>query len=61
MAQTPLQDAWLIISVAEGFWIPLELLTPTTRRPLSLKTYNSHTAAITINTPAASVSTKKLS
>lgn len=61
MAQTPLQEAWLIISVAEGFWIPLELLTPATRRPLSLKTYNSRTAAITRSTPAASESTKKLS
>lgn len=41
MAQRPLQAAWLIISAAEGFWIPLEVLTPVTRLPLSLKTYNS--------------------
>lgn len=38
MGQRPLQAPWLIISAAEGFWIPLEVLTPITRLPLSLKT-----------------------
>jgi len=61
MAQTPLQAAWLIISAAEGFWIPLELLTPATRRPRSLKTYNSGTAAMMTTHSCCISEYKKLS